>query len=169
MICTICISKIKKKESIVKLRCKHSFHLPCYTELMTTCEQNSKCPVCRTSTEKISIVDEIKKNNEKHKVEIEHLELKINDLNDYINRLESENITTRNHAIAMLASYDKKVCECALLETQYNIERNNRKRYEIQVSHLKNTMELLTHQLKNLHSAYNDIKRTFDLNVNNMY
>lgn len=73
--CSICLTDIDNS-SFVNLKCNHKFHLKCYIEMAVRCSSNENCPNCRAKIEKINLIDKIKNEKIKNKVDIEHLELR---------------------------------------------------------------------------------------------
>ncbi|CAJ2648335.1 unnamed protein product [Trifolium pratense] len=47
--CVVCLSKIKEKEEIMVLKCKHVFHRDCLDKWFRFKYNNTTCPLCRIS------------------------------------------------------------------------------------------------------------------------
>ncbi|CAL5183984.1 unnamed protein product [Lathyrus oleraceus] len=56
--CAVCLSKMKEKEEIRELQCKHVFHKSCLDTWISFKYNNTTCPICRVSAGSIMEEDD---------------------------------------------------------------------------------------------------------------
>ncbi|CAI8590558.1 unnamed protein product [Vicia faba] len=56
--CAVCLSKVKEKEEISELQCKHVFHKDCLETWISFKCYNTTCPICRVSVGLVREMDD---------------------------------------------------------------------------------------------------------------